>query len=215
MPQNKITHASSWDIYCSTVAWWTSSVITWAQAFISCCSSGGSLKLLPEYSTVDVSNTSSEPVHSKDRPTRDEPPPDENRRRRLEANVVSASPDLWRTFSPPLADRRRAVAAEVSPASADMWRRRCWPTCSRSRQTSTGQGACRRISSLTVPSTVRLSVLALPRVPITMNDAFSSNAIRHTTSPGLPGHERSRADTFHRNHAHTDIIALLTCFSQT
>ena len=111
-----------WGIYCSTVAWWNSSTTEYWAAFISCCSNGGSRKVLPGYSTVDVSNTSSEPEQSNDRATRDELPPDENRRRRLEANVVSASPDLWRTLSPPLADRRRVTLASVSPTSTDTWR---------------------------------------------------------------------------------------------
>jgi len=182
-------------------AWWISSVTEYSQVFISCCSNGGSCKVLPAYSTVDVSNTFSEPELSNDCAARDKLPPDENRWRRLEANVINASPDLWYTLSPPLADRRRVTAAAVSVTSAaDTCRRRC--CLSTSRQINTGQGACRMMSSLAAPRTVRLKALEPLRVPITMYEAFSSNAMRQTTSPGLPGHERSRADTFKSHQRH-------------
>lgn len=156
--------------------------------------------MLPGYNTVDVSNTSSEPEQSKDRATRDELPPDENRRRMLEANDVKASLDLRWILSPPLADRRRVTVVGVSPTSADACRRRCRSTSATSRQTNTAHGACRMMSSLTAPNTVRLSVLEPLRVPITIYEAFSSKAMRQTTSPGLPGHERSRAETFGTHH---------------
>ena len=212
--QNKIKDACFGGIYCSIVAWWTSSVTECAQVFISCCSSGGSCKQLPGYRTVVASNGFSEPELSKDRVKRDEVPPDEKRRRKLEANVVSASPDLWRTLSPPLADRRRMAAAALPSTSADMWRRRCRSTSSTLRQTNTGQGACRMISSLIAPSTVRFSALELPRVPMTTYEAFSSCAIRHTTSPGLPGQERSLADTFNKNDKNC-LFTLPTNFTKT